>query len=103
MFLGEFLRRRESWQPYFAVPKGEDGAQHMMRRVAPRRVWPPIAFGASMACWYEHVSRTICLLICKNHRVWDFLFKLITRNRYSAVVYGFYIELRTLPTFHPIS
>ncbi|EHA8587293.1 2-hydroxymuconate semialdehyde hydrolase-like [Cocos nucifera] len=67
--------------PYFAVPKGEDVAQHMMRRVAPRRVWPPIAFGASMACWYEHVSRTICLLICKNHRVWDFLFKLITRNR----------------------
>lgn len=67
--------------PYFPAPKGEQATQYMMRKVAPRRVWPLIAFGASLACWYEHVSRTICLLICKNHRVWEFLTKLITRNR----------------------
>ncbi|CAN6202706.1 unnamed protein product [Urochloa humidicola] len=69
--------------PYFPVPESEAGAatQYVMRRVAPRRVWPPIAFGASMACWYEHVSRTICLTICRHHRVWDTLFRIITRNR----------------------
>ncbi|KAJ3672503.1 hypothetical protein LUZ60_007224 [Juncus effusus] len=69
--------------PYFTVPKGEEAAvaQYMMRQVAPRRVWPPIAFGASMACWYEHVSRTICLTICRHHRIWDYLFRLATRNR----------------------
>ncbi|KAA8525090.1 hypothetical protein F0562_007046 [Nyssa sinensis] len=67
--------------PYFPVPKGEQATQHVMRRVAPRRVWPAIAFGASIACWYEHISRTICLLICKNHRWWEFLTKLVTRNR----------------------
>ncbi|KAJ1692765.1 hypothetical protein LUZ63_009463 [Rhynchospora breviuscula] len=69
--------------PYFPVPKGEEAAasQYVMRQVAPRRVWPPIAFGASMACWYEHVSRTICLTICKHHRIWDFIFKTLTRNR----------------------
>lgn len=69
--------------PYFPVPEEEAGAatQYVMRRVAPRRVWPPIAFGASMACWYEHVSRTICLTICRHHRVWDRLFRLFTRNR----------------------
>ncbi|KAJ0048410.1 hypothetical protein Pint_14815 [Pistacia integerrima] len=67
--------------PYFPVPKGEQATQYMMRRVAPRQVWPLIAFGASMACWYEHISRTICLLICKNHRLWEFLTKLVTRNR----------------------
>ncbi|TVU12798.1 hypothetical protein EJB05_46458, partial [Eragrostis curvula] len=69
--------------PYFPVPKEEAGAatQYVMRRVAPRRVWPPIAFGASMACWYEHVSRTICLTICRHHRVWDRLFRIFTRNR----------------------
>ncbi|KAK3018837.1 hypothetical protein RJ639_003465 [Escallonia herrerae] len=67
--------------PYFPAPKGEQATQYVMRKVAPRRVWPLIAFGASMACWYEHISRTICLLICKNHRVWEFLTKLITRNR----------------------
>lgn len=67
--------------PYFPVPKGEQGTQYVMRRLAPRRVWPLIAFGASLACWYEHISRTICLLICKNHRLWEFLTKLVTRNR----------------------
>ncbi|KAK7848290.1 putative lysophospholipase bodyguard 1 [Quercus suber] len=67
--------------PYFPAPKSEQATQYMMRRIAPRRVWPLIGFGASMACWYEHISRTICLLICKNHRWWEFLAKLITRNR----------------------
>lgn len=68
-------------QPYYPVPKGEQATQYVMRRVAPRRVWPAIAFGASLACWYEHISRTICLLICKNHRFVEFLVKLLTRNR----------------------
>ncbi|KAF3434186.1 hypothetical protein FNV43_RR25289 [Rhamnella rubrinervis] len=72
--------------PYYPVPKGETAGtatatQYVLRRVAPRRVWPAIAFGASLACWYEHISRTICLLICKNHRFIEFLVKLLTRNR----------------------
>ncbi|XP_030530373.2 probable lysophospholipase BODYGUARD 3 isoform X1 [Rhodamnia argentea] len=76
--------------PYFPVPEGEEATQYVMRRVAPRRVWPLITFGASMACWYEHVSRTICLLICKNHRLWEFLIKLVTRNRLRTyLVEGF--------------
>ncbi|VVB08732.1 unnamed protein product [Arabis nemorensis] len=67
--------------PYHPVPATEvEPRQYVMKKVAPRRIWPPIAFGASMACWYEHISRTICLLICKNHRLWQFLAKLITRN-----------------------
>ncbi|XP_058201620.1 probable lysophospholipase BODYGUARD 3 [Rhododendron vialii] len=76
--------------PYFPVPKGEQGTQYLMRKLAPRRVWPLIAFGASMAAWYEHISRTICFLICKNHRLWGFLTKLITRNRIRTyLVEGF--------------
>ncbi|PRQ16719.1 putative 2-hydroxymuconate-6-semialdehyde hydrolase [Rosa chinensis] len=67
--------------PYFPIPKGAQATQHMMRMVAPRRVWPVIAFGASIACWYEHISRTVCLLICKNHRFVEFVAKLVTRNR----------------------
>ncbi|CAJ1976343.1 unnamed protein product [Sphenostylis stenocarpa] len=68
--------------PFYPVPKGEaQPTQYVMRKVAPRRVWPPMAFGASLACWYEHITRVICLVICKNHRVWEFLTKLITRNR----------------------
>ncbi|CAL5376096.1 unnamed protein product [Camellia sinensis] len=71
--------------PYFPVPKGEQATQYLMRKLAPRRVWPLIAFGASIACWYEHISRTACLLICKNHRLWEFLTKLVTRNRTTHV------------------
>lgn len=68
--------------PYYPVPKGEAQAtQYVMRQIAPRRVWPPMAFGSSLVCWYEHITRMICFLICKNHRLWIFLTKLITRNR----------------------
>lgn len=67
--------------PYFPVPKGEQATQYVLRQVAPRRVWPPIAMGASIICWYEHISRTVCLLLNKHHRMWEFLTKLVTRNR----------------------
>ncbi|XP_040988691.1 probable lysophospholipase BODYGUARD 3 [Juglans microcarpa x Juglans regia] len=79
--------------PYYPVPKGTQATQYVMRRVAPRRVWPLIAFGASIACWYEHISRTICLLICKNHRLWEFLTKLVTRNRIRTfLLEGFFLH-----------
>ncbi|KAE8662010.1 Detected protein of confused Function [Hibiscus syriacus] len=67
--------------PYYPVPKGEAATQYVMRKLAPRRVWPVMAFCVSLACWFEHISRTICLVICKNHRLWEFLTKLVTRNR----------------------
>ncbi|KAI4326778.1 hypothetical protein L6164_019314 [Bauhinia variegata] len=68
--------------PFYPVPKGTPRpTQYVMSKVAPRRVWPPMALGASIACWYEHITRMVCLLICKNHRLWEFLTKLLTRNR----------------------
>lgn len=67
--------------PYYPVPKGEKGTQYVLRQLAPRRVWPLISFGASVAGWYEHISRTIYVFLCRNHRLWEFLFKLFTLNR----------------------
>ncbi|KAL0329457.1 UNVERIFIED_CONTAM: putative lysophospholipase BODYGUARD 3 [Sesamum radiatum] len=67
--------------PYFPAPKGEASAQHMMRRIAPRRLWPIIAFGASIACWYEHITRAFCLVMCRNHRLWESITRLLTGNR----------------------
>ncbi|KAK7269036.1 hypothetical protein RIF29_21751 [Crotalaria pallida] len=68
--------------PFYPVPKGEAQAtQYVMRKIAPRRVWPLISLGASLVCWYEHITRMVCFLICKNHRLWEFLTKLLTRNR----------------------
>lgn len=77
--------------PYFPAPKGELPAQYTMRRIGPRRVWPVIAFGASIGCWYEHISRTACLVLSKNHRLWEFLAKLLTRNRIRTyLIEGFF-------------
>lgn len=77
-------------QPYFPAPKGEAPAQYTMRKIAPRKVWPIIAFGASIGCWYEHISRTACLLLSKNHRLLEFLTKLLTRNRYAFFYFPFF-------------
>ncbi|XP_031494065.1 probable lysophospholipase BODYGUARD 1 [Nymphaea colorata] len=77
--------------PYFPVPEGENGSQYVLRQVAPRRVWPLMAFGSSVAAWYEHISRIWCLVVCKNHRLLDFLVRLITRNRIRTyLVEGFF-------------
>lgn len=51
-----------------------------------------MAFGASVLCWYEHISRVVSLLLCKNHRRWESAFKFVTRNRseYAYFVAGIY-------------
>ncbi|KAG8084063.1 hypothetical protein GUJ93_ZPchr0010g10483 [Zizania palustris] len=67
--------------PYFPVPRGEVGTQYVLRTVAPRRVWPAIAFGASVACWYEHLSRTVSIVLSKHHRLWELAFRLFTLYR----------------------
>lgn len=91
--------------PYFRVPTGEEATQYVMKRVAPRRVWPPLTLGVSIACWYEHISRTICLLICKQHRLWEFLFVHATRNRFKTyLMEGFWCHTHNAAwhTFHNI-
>jgi len=70
--------------PYFPVPRGEVGTRYVLRTVAPRRVWPPIAFGASVACWYEHLSRTVSIVLCKHHRLWELAFRVFTLYRYVS-------------------
>ncbi|KAF3519297.1 hypothetical protein DY000_02061145 [Brassica cretica] len=67
--------------PYYKVPKGVQAAQYVMRKVAPKNVWPPMQFGASLISWYEHLGRTVCLVLCKSHRLVDSLTRLLTLNR----------------------
>ncbi|KAL6009649.1 hypothetical protein ACLOJK_000078 [Asimina triloba] len=66
--------------PYFPSPK-DKASQTMLNRLAKRRVWPPLLFGASFMSWYEHLGRSVCLLVCKNHRTWESIIKLLTRKR----------------------
>ncbi|VVB09564.1 unnamed protein product [Arabis nemorensis] len=67
--------------PYYKVPKGVQAAQYVMRKVAPKNVWPPMQFGASLISWYEHLGRTVCLVLCKNHHLVESFTRLLTLNR----------------------
>lgn len=70
--------------PYFPPPTDEPGAAYVLQQVAPRRIWPPIAFGASVMSWYEHVGRGICFILCRHHRLWEPIAKLLTLNSVSS-------------------
>ncbi|OVA03919.1 hypothetical protein BVC80_1321g67 [Macleaya cordata] len=66
--------------PYFPSSK-EKASLNALNRLAERRLWPPLLFGSSVMSWYEHLGRSICFLICRNHRTWEWLLKLITGKR----------------------
>ncbi|KAK6942078.1 Alpha/beta hydrolase fold-1 [Dillenia turbinata] len=64
--------------PYFP---SEDGASlKVLAKVAEKRLWPPILFGASLMSWYEHLGRCVCFLVCRNHRIWEWFFKLLSQK-----------------------
>ncbi|KAF3321289.1 2-hydroxymuconate semialdehyde hydrolase [Carex littledalei] len=89
--------------PYFPVPKGEQQAtQYVLRKVAPRRIWPLIGFGASMLCWYEHLSRTVSILLAKNHRFWEIAFRLITFNRVRTYLMDGFFGHHHIGAFHTL-
>lgn len=66
--------------PYVTSTK-EDASLTALNRLAARRLWPPLLFGSSFMSWYEHLGRCICYIICKNHRIWEGILKLLTWNR----------------------
>ncbi|PIN06470.1 putative hydrolase/acyltransferase (alpha/beta hydrolase superfamily) [Handroanthus impetiginosus] len=66
--------------PYFSSSEGE-GSAEALRRLCPRRVWPPLLFGSAFMSWYEHLGRCVCFFICRNHRLWEGILKLLTRRR----------------------
>nr|AGT16075.1 hypothetical protein SHCRBa_124_F07_F_90 [Saccharum hybrid cultivar R570] len=43
---------------------------------AGKKLWPPLLFGSAVMSWYEHVG----FLVCKNHLLWEWLFRLFTGN-----------------------
>ncbi|XVE90253.1 hypothetical protein DITRI_Ditri20bG0064100 [Diplodiscus trichospermus] len=68
--------------PYF--PSAKDGTSitsMVLNRLAGKALWPPLAFGQSVMSWYEHVGRCFCFLFCRNHRIWEWILKLLTRQR----------------------
>ncbi|KAI3997761.1 hypothetical protein MKX01_007648 [Papaver californicum] len=52
--------------PYFPSSK-EQASLYALNRLAERKIWPPLL--------------SICFIICRNHRTWEWLLKLVTRKR----------------------
>ncbi|KAL7225699.1 hypothetical protein ACSBR1_020954 [Camellia fascicularis] len=66
--------------PYFPSPEN-DASLTALRRLADRKLWPPLLFGSAVMSWYEHLGRCVCFLVCRNHRTWEWILKLLTRRR----------------------
>lgn len=68
--------------PYFPASKDTTSARVMvLGKVAERKLWPPLSFGSAVMSWYEHLGRCVCFLICRNHRIWEWILKLLIRKR----------------------
>ncbi|CAN6206508.1 unnamed protein product [Urochloa humidicola] len=63
--------------PYFP-PCEHKASQVALTRLAGKKLWPPLLFGSAVMSWYEHVA---CFVVCKNHRLWEWLYTLLTRSR----------------------
>ncbi|KAK9170640.1 hypothetical protein Syun_002780 [Stephania yunnanensis] len=71
--------------PYF--PSLEEKASlNALNRLAQKRLWPPLLFGSAVMSWYEHVGRSVCFLICRNHRILEWAFKPLAGKRYFFVL-----------------
>ncbi|CAL1356671.1 unnamed protein product [Linum trigynum] len=67
--------------PYLARSEEEESSLRALEKIAKKRLWPPLMFGAALMSWYEHLGRCVCFLVCRNHRAWEKLLMLLTRSR----------------------
>ncbi|KAK9048864.1 hypothetical protein SSX86_032168 [Deinandra increscens subsp. villosa] len=67
--------------PYFLSSEEEDASEVALKRLAYKSVWPPLLFGTAFMTWYEHLGRCVCFVLCRNHRTWEMILKLVTRKR----------------------
>ncbi|XP_038725199.1 probable lysophospholipase BODYGUARD 4 isoform X1 [Tripterygium wilfordii] len=66
--------------PYFPCSR-EEASSIALERLAGKALWPPLLFGSSFMTRYEHLGRCVCFLVCRNHRLWERILKLLTRRR----------------------
>ncbi|KAI3912374.1 hypothetical protein MKX01_038436 [Papaver californicum] len=67
--------------PYYPASSKEQESINALNMIAERKLWPPLSFGSSIMSGYEHLGRSICLIVCGYHRTWEWLLKLVTRKR----------------------
>ncbi|KAJ0910285.1 putative alpha/beta hydrolase-1 [Helianthus annuus] len=67
--------------PYFITSEEEDPSEIALKRLAYKSVWPPLLFGSAFMTWYEHLGRCVCFVLCRHHKTWEKILKLVTRKR----------------------
>ncbi|KAK7336328.1 hypothetical protein VNO77_16865 [Canavalia gladiata] len=67
--------------PPYSSSEGKDACLNALSKLAGKKLWSPLSFGSSFMSWYEHLGRTVCLVYCRNHRIWETILKFITRKR----------------------
>ncbi|RDX75383.1 putative lysophospholipase BODYGUARD 4, partial [Mucuna pruriens] len=68
--------------PPYTSSEGNDACLNALSMLAGKKLWQsPLSFGSSFMSWYEHLGRTVCLVYCRNHRMWESILKFITRKR----------------------
>ncbi|KAI6699152.1 hypothetical protein NL676_019271 [Syzygium grande] len=63
--------------PYFPSLKS-NASLTALEKLAEKRLWPPLLFGSAVMSWYEHLGRCVCFLLCRNHRTWERILKLLS-------------------------
>ncbi|KAL9273981.1 putative lysophospholipase BODYGUARD 4 [Drosera capensis] len=66
--------------PYFP-PSSEAESLYALNKLVKKRLWPVLHFGGAFMSWYEHLGRFVCFVVCRNHRIWESLLKLLTGQR----------------------
>ncbi|ESQ41769.1 hypothetical protein EUTSA_v10015368mg [Eutrema salsugineum] len=66
--------------PYFADSKGGASCD-ALDVIAEKKLWPPTSFFSAMMAWYEHIGRGVCLVVCRHHRTWEMIIKIVTWRR----------------------
>ncbi|VVB14965.1 unnamed protein product [Arabis nemorensis] len=66
--------------PYFADSKGGASCT-ALDVIAEKKLWPLTSFFTAMMAWYEHIGRGICLVVCRHHRTWERIIKVVTWRR----------------------
>ncbi|TVU37194.1 hypothetical protein EJB05_10497 [Eragrostis curvula] len=67
--------------PYFPPCEQRAASQVALSRLAEKKLWPPLLFGSAVMSWYEHIGRTVCFVVCRNHLLWEWLVKRLTGKR----------------------
>ncbi|KAH0907173.1 hypothetical protein HID58_039000, partial [Brassica napus] len=62
--------------PYFGDKEG--ASCDALDVIAEKKLWPPTSFFSAMMAWYEHIARGVCFVVCRHHRTWEKIIKIIT-------------------------